>query len=77
MQKKLASSNVQIITIGYGPLVTPEELRATVTGPLKDNLLIYSQASQVWFIFMPEKISIPLRLRKAGRVWCGGARETH
>ena len=20
---------------------------------------------------------IPLRLRKAGRVWCGGARETH
>ena len=21
--------------------------------------------------------NIPLRLRKAGRVWCGGARETH
>ena len=22
-------------------------------------------------------IHIPLRFRKAGRVWCGGARETH
>ena len=46
---------MQIVTIGYGPLVTPEELRATVTGPLKDNLLIYSQASQAWFYIYARK----------------------
>ena len=26
---------------------------------------------------IPMKFYLPLRLRKAGRVWCGGAGETH
>ena len=27
--------------------------------------------------YMTETLYIPLRYRKAGKVWCGGARETH
>ena len=36
-------------------------------------ILIFS----LWFSDRIKTYYIPLRFRKAGRVWCAGARETH
>ena len=37
----------------------------------------FYRIKQQFFIFPLPVIFIPLRFRKAERVWCGGARETH
>ena len=29
------------------------------------------------FVLSLKNLDIPLRIRKAGRAWCGGARDTH
>ena len=41
----------------------------------KIKIIFYVKIVLKFYIYNPE--IIPLRFRKAGRVWCGGAQETH